>query len=106
MVKRAEDYQWSSAQAHVFGVVDPLLDPDLPLVGRVGDWSGWLAAKDLPSELEAIRKATRRDYIFSDEAFISQLEEKLGRRLRPKTRGRKRKTEGLESEKREPALFG
>src|SRR5262245_52257356 len=87
IVKRAEDYEWSSARAHVYGVDDSLVDPGLPIVGRVGDWSGWLAAEDLESELEPIRKATRRDYIFGEEAFISHLVEKLGRRLRPKTRG-------------------
>jgi hypothetical protein len=60
--------------------------------------------KDLPSELEAIRKATRRDYIFSDEVFISQLETRstiATQNARPKT-----KSEDLESEKREPTLFG
>lgn len=103
LVQRAEDYPWSSARAHVFNVPDPLVDPGLPVVGQIGDWSGWLAAEDLASELEAIRQATRRDYIFGEEAFISQLEEKLGRRLRPQTRGRKPKKE---SEKRNPTLFG
>jgi len=83
-------------------VPDPLVDPGLPVVGRIGDWSGWLAAEDLATELEAIRKATRRDYIFGEEAFISRLEEKLGRRLRPQTRGKPKK----ESEKRNPTLFG
>lgn len=91
MVSRAEDYRWSSARAHVYGKPDPLLDSGLPLLGAVGNWSEWLAAKDVDSELKAIRTATAKDYPFGEEAFVERLEAELGRPLRPKKVGRKAK---------------
>jgi putative transposase len=93
MVERAENYRWSSARAHVFGAADPLLDPGLPLVSMVENWSQWLAAEDAPSELAAIRKSTARDLPLGDEAFIDKPEALFGRPLRQQKRGRKPKTE-------------
>ena len=94
MVKRAEDYRWSSARAHAQGVFDPLLDPGLPIIESVGNWSDWLAANDLPEELKAIRTATGRDLPLADESFILNLETKLGRPLRPQKRGPKVRATG------------
>jgi hypothetical protein len=70
---------------------DPLLDSGLPLIEAIGDWAEWLAAKDLPGELEAIRKATARDFPLGKEEFVGWLEAKLSRRLRPQKAGRKPK---------------
>ena len=97
IVDRAQDYRWSSARAHVRGYTDPLLDPGLPIIGSVGNWAEWLAAEDLPSELKAIRTATARDSVLGDEAFVTELEARFGRVLRPQKRGRKRKDEEGES---------
>ena len=96
MVSRAEEYRWSSARAHVWGQPDPLLDSGLPLIRVVGNWAEWLAAKDVDSELKAIRTATKHDFPFAEEAFIQRLEAELDRRLRPQKVGRKgkQKTEG------------
>jgi putative transposase len=91
IVQRAEDYRWSSAAAHVHRSPDPLLDPGLPLLEAIGTWAEWLAATDLPSELEAIRNATARDFPLGKEEFVGGLEAKLGRRLRPQKKGRKSK---------------
>jgi putative transposase len=91
MVKRAEDYRWSSARAHVQSTADPLLDSGLPLIGVVGNWSDWLAAEDLPAELMAIRAATASDLPLGSEDFLIRLEAKFGRPMRPRRRGRKTK---------------
>src|SRR5689334_13660723 len=91
MVRRAEDYRWSSARGHVYRRSDPLLDSGLPLVGVIGDWSAWLAPDDLESDLRDIRKATAKDFPFAEEAFVKRLELELGRPLRPQKTGRKKK---------------
>lgn len=88
MVQCAEDYRWSSARSHVFGRRDDLLDPGLPLVGVVGNWSEWLAAKDIDSELKAIREATAQDIPYAEDEAVERWEAELGRRLRPGKPGR------------------
>jgi len=105
IVERAEDYRWSSARAHVFGEVDPLLDPGLPLVGRIANWTEWLAAQDLPEQLKAIRTSTARDLPLGSESFISDLEKKFGRPLRPGKRGPKERNNDVD-EQQPRLLFG
>ena len=64
----------------------------------IGNWSEWLAAVDLPSELEAIRKATARDLPLGKEEFVEWLEGKVNRRLRRQKAGRKPKDHGGKSQ--------
>jgi len=92
IVKRAEDYKWSSAHAHAYGITDWFVDSGSPLIAAVADWAKWLSDDDTPGTLEPIRKATARDLPLADESFVLDLEAKLGRRLRPNKRGRKAKT--------------
>jgi putative transposase len=58
MVRRAEDYVWSSA-AHHCGMRpdDPLIARDSPLRGAVRGWSGWLAEPD-PWPRNDVRRET------------------------------------------------
>jgi putative transposase len=105
IVQRAEDYRWSSARAHVYGKSDPLLDSGFPLTGLIGDWSGWLAAGDVDSQLKAIRTATAHDYPFGDEAFVERLEAEFGRPLRPQRAGRKRKAKNEADEAQGSLVF-
>ena len=93
LVNRAEDYRWSSARAHVYGEADPMLDPGLPMRGLIGNWGEWLATRDVPGELEAIRSATAHDLPLCDEATLTQLEKRFGRPLRLQKRGRKSESE-------------
>lgn len=101
IVNRAEDFLWSSARAHIFGEHNPLLNPDLPLLGVVQDWANWLAADDIESEINAIRNATAKDIPLGSEEFLLRLEAKLGRPLRPRKPGPKpiasMKTESTEA---------
>jgi putative transposase len=96
IVSRAEDYRWSSAKAHVYGQRDDLLDPGLPLVGIVGNWSEWLAAEDVDSELKAIRAATAKDIPYAEDQVIERWESELGRSLRPRKNGRPSKEKSSE----------
>lgn len=75
----------------MWGQPDPLLDSGLPLIRVVGNWSEWLAAKDVDSELKAIRTATAKDFPFAEDSFVERLEGQLARRLRPQKVGRKGK---------------
>lgn len=91
MTVSAEDYQWSSAKAHLTGVGDTLLhDPS------------WLDASDHESYIEfvkksdidldnAIRKATSAGRPLGTETFIDKMEIMLNKTLRPKKPGRPRK---------------
>lgn len=60
MVRRAEDYEWSSAAYHCgLRERDPLVAPDSPLPGAIGDWSGWLASPDWTPAHRRFRKKKR-----------------------------------------------
>ncbi|MCR4397210.1 MAG: transposase, partial [Candidatus Saccharicenans sp.] len=50
LVSRPEDYQWSSARAHLFGTDDIILSP-LPLAYRLEDWQSYLAETECEHDL-------------------------------------------------------
>jgi putative transposase len=90
MVKRAEDYRWSSAAAHCGQRIDPVLTPNagFPPPGLMADWSQWLRSEVPQQDLHRLREATRRGLPCGSDAFLRQLERMLGIRLRPPKRGR------------------
>jgi hypothetical protein len=83
LVKRAEDWPWSSARAHVGGKPDGLTD----LAGLAGVHRNWramlrrgLEAGDLAPEAEAAIEAHRRTgRPWGDAAFVEWLEAGTGR---------------------------
>jgi putative transposase len=81
LTSRAEDYPWSSALSHCCGAEDPLLDPDWRQVQTIADWSAWLASGDDKAD-EQIRSRTISGIPCGDDAFVSRLEQELGRILR------------------------
>ncbi len=102
MVNRAEDYSWSSAAAHCGLRHDPLISPDLPLLGLVSDWSSWLARDERAEDLEFLREATRTGRPCASEAFARELEAKIGRPVLRRKPGPKSKQIGNGTE---PLLF-
>jgi putative transposase len=82
MVKKADNYKWSSAAAHVRGTPDPVLSGDCYLLKEIGDWSAYLREKDQGSPMEEIRQNTRTGQPCGHEAFVGALEKASGRRLR------------------------
>jgi putative transposase len=75
LVKRAEDYLWSSAMAHCGLRDDLLLSPIPDSYGAVfGSWSEWLAAGNIALMDEALRKHTRtgRPLGYGDVALFSR----------------------------------
>ena len=92
LVRKAEDYPWSSAQAHCGMRDDPVLGP-LPerRPPETSTWTTWLAARDDEKMLSRLRLCTRTGRPAGSKQFLARLESKLGRRLQPKPVGRPRK---------------
>jgi len=93
----AWDWRWSSAQAHTLPQrYDELLDwPWLKWMeeARLGkwnyaDWKTRLIEASRPAELDRVRQATKHGEPLGSEAFVRDLEAKVGRRLRVLPQGR------------------
>jgi putative transposase len=91
IVKRAEDYKWSSAPSHAKGKTDTVLSNDCYLLKRINDWSAYLREKEDVSLTNAIRQNTRTGRPCGDGRFVQRIEQLLGRRLAALPRGRPRK---------------
>ncbi|MDQ7788406.1 MAG: transposase [Thermodesulfovibrionales bacterium] len=92
LVKKAEEYQWSSARGHLKEKTDTVLSEDCPLVERIPDWSSYLKEKEEASSVEEIRKNTKTGRPCGDDKFVLKLERLIGRRLSALPWGRPRKT--------------
>lgn len=94
MVARAEDFPWSSARAHCGYAEDPLLSARpqwTRQITGVGNWSEWLAAGDVATEMEMIRRRTTRGMPCGSDQFVKTLEERSGRPLDCRRTGRPRR---------------
>jgi len=88
IVKKAEDYPWSSAQAHVHNTPDALLERNTLMESNT-DWNDFLAQGTLDQEIRMLRLHSASGRPLGDEKFIIALEKMTGRTLRPKKGGRK-----------------
>jgi putative transposase len=91
LVRRAEEYPWSSAAAHCGGPGDPVLTTDQTWQRRlavIGDWSAWLAGEDERQGLEVLRQNAARGLPCGSAEFIGGLEQFSGRKLQARPRGR------------------
>jgi putative transposase len=91
LVTQAEAYPWSSARAHCCLAKDTLLSPRRPFPDEEGEWSAWLAAGTDDDQAKRLRACTYTGRPCGSERFITRLERRLGRPLRPQKRGRKPK---------------
>jgi putative transposase len=89
LVARAEEYPWSSAQPHVNGAPDDLLDQG-PLVVEITDWKSFVNEEESEDSLRSIRKHLMTGRPFGDDVFISRLEKMTGRILKKMKPGRKK----------------
>ena len=80
LVRRARDWRWSSARAHLAGRDDGLVTV-APLLALVSDWSGYLSAKQGEGADDALRRSERTGRPLGSAAFIRRLERKLDRPL-------------------------
>lgn len=83
LVGRAIDYPWSSARDHAGLRESPLLDPGRPFPGPIGDWATWLKAGLEDDTAQRLRANTSTGRPTGSDAFVRELESRLGRPLRP-----------------------
>ena len=89
IVKKAEDYNWSSAKAHVLKTKDKLLS-DNYMLKEIRDWSEYLAGEEKDNDLKLLRKCANTGRPLGDEKFCADLEDVTGRILRKRRPGRKK----------------
>src|SRR5262249_59395493 len=82
IVESASDYPWSSAVAHLRGRDDSLVRV-APLLERVGDWRAFLGERPDAAMLELLRKHSASGVPLGDDAFVRDLEDRVGRVLIP-----------------------
>jgi putative transposase len=95
MVRKAENYEWSSARGHCGVVKDPLLAKTPKWRGDLDDiknWSSWLAEPDEDEALLTLRRNAMMGLPCGSEKFLRKAEKLVGRDLHFKPRGRPKKT--------------
>lgn len=113
LVRRAEQFRWSSASAHCAHRSDPALTRDptwLRILSEVRDWSSWLDESINPERLRSLRCNTQRGLPTGSEEFVRAMEAVTGRILRRRPRGRPgksaRSSDLIEPEQRHVDLPG
>jgi putative transposase len=92
--RRARDWKWSSARAHLAGKDDGLVKVR-PLLAIAPDWADFLGEGLGKEALEAVRKGERTGRPLGSAVFLKRLERRLGRSLArqkpgPKAKARRR----------------
>ena len=80
LVRRAADWRWSSARAHLAGRDDGLATA-APLLELAPDWRAFLRAGLSDAERDAIRAGERTGRPLGSDRFVARLEKRLGRTL-------------------------
>jgi putative transposase len=91
LVIRPEEYQWSSAKAHLMAQDDKLAKVE-PLLSMVGNWREFLSLSS-EEEMALFRKHERSGRPLGQESFVEHIEIILERTLRPHKPGPKQKVE-------------
>lgn len=94
LVKKAEEYPWTSALNHIQKQGDEILSKTCYLTDEVVDWSRYLTKTENDTVLIAtIKKNALTGRPCGDDVFIRRLERKFGCRLKALAHGRPRKEE-------------
>lgn len=86
LCRRAEEWRWSSARAHLHNAPDRLVNVTA-MRERISDWQSYLADDGQPDLSRAVREHTRTGRPAGADDFIDSLEELTGRRLRRRKPG-------------------
>lgn len=90
LVKRAEEWRWSSAQGHVTGEPDGLVTPT-PVIDDGESWRELLRRGTSAEEMAGLRLNTCTGRPLGSPAFIERVERKLDRLLKRRKPGPKPK---------------
>jgi putative transposase len=93
LVKRAEDWPWSSVHAFL-GPTDDGLTTTAPVLSRYPGFADLIAAGEEDEFTRRLRRAESVGRPVGDEAFLKRLEAESDRPLAPGRRGRKPRAEG------------
>ena len=95
VVRRSEEYPYSSAKAHLLGKSDPLLGEKLFMEGELSDYKAFMKGLEDSMLQEEIRRKARLGRPLGDGGFSESLLQKLGRNLTFRPRGRPRKKDKI-----------
>ena len=93
IVKKPEDYPYSSAKAHILRKEDPILKEPLFDKGELDEYRRFVTLEEDRRILEEIRRQTRSGKPLGDGGFIEALSEKTGCNLSFRPKGRPRKSQ-------------
>jgi putative transposase len=88
LVKRPEEYRWSSCRAHLGLAKDSLVAVE-PLLAYVDKWDDFLHYPVDQEQRDIFQKHERTGRPLGSDAFINQLEIRTGRSLKKKKTGPK-----------------
>jgi putative transposase len=90
LVKRAQDWKWSSVRAHLTGRLDGVTKIT-PALLCIKDFAGMLGGEYDLRKFDALRMAEVTGCPVGDNNFIESLEERFDHILKPQKRGPKQK---------------
>jgi putative transposase len=88
LVKRAQDWRWSSTRAHLTGKDDGIT-ARAPIRDRFPDFADLIANAPAPEALARLRAAESIGRPLGDDRFLTRIERLTARQLRPGKRGPK-----------------
>ena len=92
LVKYAWDYPWSSTNFHLGKKYNILHLSDIRPFVIADNWRDFLIQKQSDKEIDTIRQATNKGYVFGSNEYIEYLEKKHGCTLAPQIMGRPKKS--------------
>jgi putative transposase len=89
LVKKPEDYAWSSAAAHCGLVTNRVVSvvTRSALLGDIANWSRWLSEGAGDEAIQTLRRHNEQNLPCGSDEFVSHLEAECGRPLRYRPRG-------------------
>ncbi len=88
IVKKAEEYSWSSAKEHVGGSSACVFTKRFYLLEEIDNWKKYLRDKEDKALIKDIRKGTMTGRPCGSESFIQKLEKRFNRQLKALPPGR------------------